>query len=214
MIDLVEIMRELSLQRPVFHSEADFQHALAMQIHMHLPDCNIRLEYPFGSNRENRLDILVFGDNWKTAIELKYKTTDFFGALQGDIFVLKGHSANDIGRYEFLKDVERLEGFVSQNLGTIGYSILLTNDSAYWNPSNRDLPIDSEFRLTEGRKVVGTLRWGEHAGKGTTKGIEAPISIAGAYDCRWKEYSEFQQGEYMQGSVRFRYLMLEVKRLD
>ena len=45
--DIYCLMQELSKSRPIFHSEADFQHALAWQIHETMPDSQIRLEYPF-----------------------------------------------------------------------------------------------------------------------------------------------------------------------
>ena len=44
MIDITDVLDELSKNRPVFHSEADFQHALGWKIHEKYPDFNIRLE--------------------------------------------------------------------------------------------------------------------------------------------------------------------------
>jgi hypothetical protein len=37
-------MNRLALRRPVFHSEADFQHGLAWQIQLDHPDARVRLE--------------------------------------------------------------------------------------------------------------------------------------------------------------------------
>ena len=55
MVDLIDLnanMRTLASKRPVFHSEADFQHALAMQIVGAEPGVQIRLEYrPFSHER-------------------------------------------------------------------------------------------------------------------------------------------------------------------
>ena len=45
MIHLYDVLRSLSCQRPIFHSEADFQHALAWLIHLQHPDAIVRLEY-------------------------------------------------------------------------------------------------------------------------------------------------------------------------
>ena len=45
MLDIDGLMTELSRTRKVFHSEADFQHALAWQIREHMPECEIRLEF-------------------------------------------------------------------------------------------------------------------------------------------------------------------------
>ena len=45
--DLVRhALEELSARRPVFHSDADFQHELAMRIKYHDPTVSIRLERP------------------------------------------------------------------------------------------------------------------------------------------------------------------------
>ena len=40
-----EFRKNLAKYRKIFHSEADFQHALAWQIHKEMPDCKIRLEF-------------------------------------------------------------------------------------------------------------------------------------------------------------------------
>lgn len=45
-VDLTELMAMLQNERPVFHSEADFQHALAWALHRLDPSVNIRLEVP------------------------------------------------------------------------------------------------------------------------------------------------------------------------
>lgn len=45
MIDLPPVMSALAKDRPVFHSEADFQHALAWEIHRRWPETSVRLEF-------------------------------------------------------------------------------------------------------------------------------------------------------------------------
>ena len=44
MFDMDGLMRSLADTRKVFHSEADFQHALAWHIHEAMPESQIRLE--------------------------------------------------------------------------------------------------------------------------------------------------------------------------
>ena len=44
MIEIIDVSNELSKERPVFHSEADFQHALAWKICEKYHELNIRLE--------------------------------------------------------------------------------------------------------------------------------------------------------------------------
>ena len=45
MLDMHGLMGSLAKKRPIFHSEADFQHALAWEIHKTTSGCEIRLEY-------------------------------------------------------------------------------------------------------------------------------------------------------------------------
>lgn len=212
MIDIVKIMQELSKTRPVFHSEADFQHALAWEMHKVMSDSNIRLEYPFSGKRTYHLDIFASGNNARIAVELKYKTILSFILTGEGAYYLKGHLAQDQGRYDFWRDVRRLEEVVSARDKCSGYSVLLTNDSSYWNPSNRGVTACDDFRLSEGREVSGILRWGENAADGTTRNRKTPISIAGTYTCDWNDYSEFQKEDYVQGGLRFRYLVIEINK--
>lgn len=110
MFSIPFIMNNLCAQRPIFHSEADFQHSLAWEIHKSLPDSSIRLEIPWSNeDKQNHLDIWVASSDVKIAIELKYKTRGLQALVNGELFSLKDQSAQDLGRYDFLKDVMRLE---------------------------------------------------------------------------------------------------------
>ena len=44
-LDIHEIIRQLSIWLPIFHSEADFQFSLAWLIKEKYPECEIRLEF-------------------------------------------------------------------------------------------------------------------------------------------------------------------------
>lgn len=67
----------LARKRPLFHSEADFQHALAWLLHEQWPQARIRLEYPFTLNEKRcYLDVFVQQGEQQLAIELKYKTRE------------------------------------------------------------------------------------------------------------------------------------------
>ena len=78
-MNIHSIMRDLA-GRPIFHSEADFQFALAWQIKERMPDCEIRLEFPPFRRENMALDIWV--PTMKMAIELKY-TTGGMNVLSG-----------------------------------------------------------------------------------------------------------------------------------
>ncbi len=51
-------------------------------------------------------------ESQKLAIELKYKTRHLLGIVGGEIYDLGDQAAQDLGRYDFFKDIERLERFV------------------------------------------------------------------------------------------------------
>jgi len=70
-----EAISTLAMHRPLFHSEADFQHALAWELHHRLPDTRIRLELPVLHNHKLlHVDIWIVHEKQTIAIELKYKT--------------------------------------------------------------------------------------------------------------------------------------------
>lgn len=194
MIDIHEILSILSKQRPIFHSEADFQHAFAWGIHDRLPNASIRLEKPIlvdAKSKPLHLDFWAEQDGKAIAIELKYKTRRCHHCIANEQFHLANHSAQDIGRYDFIKDIQRLEQIVSscQNIKVCGYAIFLTNDSTYWTPAPNGQTIDTAFRLNSGRVLYGTLSWGNQASSGTMHQREQALIIKGKYNLEWREYS-------------------------
>jgi hypothetical protein len=85
LLDLNQILERLVEKRPIFHSEADFQHALAWEIHHANPDASIRLELPVRTDDGRvHIDLLVVCDHQHFAIELKYKTA-LLNVRRGDI---------------------------------------------------------------------------------------------------------------------------------
>lgn len=190
MIDIDDIIQKLAKERPIFFSEADFQHALAWIIHENYPDANIYPEFPIQCDDVwFHVDIFVRINKISYVIELKYNTRKLLVPhINGD-FLLKDQSAQDIGRYDFIKDIQRLEHIVYSHDKYIGYSIMLTNDSAYWKPSARNDTIDNDFRLDEGRNLYGYLDWGTSASDGTKKNREHSLCLTNAYITKWKEYS-------------------------
>lgn len=145
MLSVENVINELRKSRPIFHSEADFQHALAWEIHSHYPTAVVRLEiHPGRIGQREYLDVWVQYENVTYAIELKYKTRKLDVTYCGEEFHLLNQGAQDIGRYDFIKDIARLERFVAGHPKTIGYAIMLTNDNGYWH----DLPpISAHFMI-------------------------------------------------------------------
>jgi hypothetical protein len=139
-------------------------------------------------------------------VELKYKTRRLVAESEGEHFALEDHSAQDLGRYDFFRDIERLEHFVLSSPSRSGVALFLTNDSAYWRPPGRPSVGYRQFAMTESRVASGQLVWQEGAGEGTRKNRESPIKLRGTYPIQWKDYSTLQPGSYGQ----FRYVIVQV----
>ncbi|MCM1991156.1 hypothetical protein [Oceanirhabdus seepicola] len=203
MIDIHAILDSLSERRAVFHSEKDFQHELAWQIRTSYPDAQIRLEYdyPYVSESLN-LDIWIKYENIYYAIELKYKTRFLHCTFNGENFFLKKQSAEDHGRYDFIRDICRLEKVTSIHQNCIGYSIILTNEHLYWLKSKETIN-SYQFRIHEDRILKDNLEW---LGKANTKERESPLYLNNQYKCKWANYSEFSSCKY----GKFKYLCVKV----
>ncbi len=194
------ILKGLSDKRPVFHSEADFQHALAWEIQKMYPSAQIRLEYRVPNVSEKiYLDILVELAGERIGIELKYKTQRWTGKVLEEPFELKEQSAHDVARYDFVKDVQRLETFVRMN--DKGFAVFLTNSPSYWK-TGREGTVDAKFRIHEGVVLSGKMSWLSHASAGTMSGREAPLCVRGRYRLNWQDYATIPQ--------HFRYLLVSV----
>ena len=106
-LDVPGLMENLSEERPIFHSEADFQHALAWQLHKEMPNDEIRLEYKPFQDERMYLDIWIRSQAVGVVIELKYLTKDLKLEWDDESFALRDHSAQDHGRYDFPNDIQR-----------------------------------------------------------------------------------------------------------
>jgi hypothetical protein len=210
LLDLNQVLESLAKKRPVFHSEADFQLALAWEIHNVKPDASIRLELPVRADgRAVHLDLLLVCDHQRFAIELKYKTA-LLDARQGsEQFLLRGQSAQDCGRYDFLSDVVRLERYVASEQSATGFALLLSNDRLYWEktrPSN----ISANFSIHDTSQIASkvSMNWTR---SGYTIGREKPILCQSSYSCSWRDYSTIEQNGSTARNGRFRYLLLTVQ---
>lgn len=205
MIEIASFLSALALKRPIFHSEADFQHAFAWRLHEQFPDATVRLEYPVKLDQWIYLDIWLKSAELTLAIELKYKTASLQIDQNGETYHLKNQSAQDCGRYDFLKDVYRLEQITRAVPHALGLAIILTNDSGYWS-KGKENTVDADFRLHKTRKITGLLSWSSEASPGTTRGRNASLDIAGQYLAEWHDYSQ------VSGNARghFRYLAFEI----
>ena len=140
---------------------------LAWRIHKAMPDFGVRLEFkPFPIERMY-IDLWLPGIG--VAVELKYCTRILNLDHDGESFALRNQSAHDIRRYDFLRDIQRMEQLSA-----------LPNDDSYWKHPSRPDTVDAAFRLHDGRRITGEMAWSERAGPGTTKKREQAVRLNGA----------------------------------
>jgi hypothetical protein len=177
-LDIPGILDRLAVDRPVFHSEADFQHALAWQIHQENPMARIRLETR--PQRGVRLDLLVDLAGERTAVELKYFIRRFTAIVDDELYDLPNQGAHDISRYDFVKDIVRVETCIRTGFAMQGWALALSNDPGYWGAGRKLVPIDNAFRIHDGRTLNGVLTWGPGAGAGTMRSREQELILSGS----------------------------------
>lgn len=204
MIDFERIVTSLGQRRPIFYSEADLQHELGMEAVRHDAGISCRLEVPLFPGKNAALDLCLRSSAGNFGVEIKYLTRTCKLAHMDELFELKNQGAQDIRRYDTLKDIQRIEALIGHGGINSGGVLCITNDPAYWIGPRRPGTCDEQFSLREGRILTGTLHWSRSTGAGTQKGRETPISLAGSYKAGWKRFSKIEEHE-------FRYLWIEVK---
>lgn len=197
-----------SIEEP-FCSEADFQFSLALFLTDKLSDFNVILEYPVNTIKNNYIyiDICLINkySKEKYYIELKYKTTNAHIERHGiqDI-ILKKQQAQDLGRYFFIKDINRIE-LCNDIKG--GFCLLLTNDHLYYdeNASPKDT-LDQSFRINQGNAIKsGSLSWQDVGNTGHWTRKYPSIRIQQNYICNWEDCLTAKYNN-------FKYLLLQIDK--
>lgn len=212
--DALEALRALQVKRKVFHSEADFQHALAWEMQWRCDSWRVRLETAISlqddPTRRIHLDLIVRDprDGTSVAVELKYPTAKLEVEYDREEYQLTSQGARDLTGYDVLKDIRRIEQLVSEGKATSGIAILLTNDPLYWQePNHRRQTNADAFRLHQGRTIAGSRDWRLGTGDGTRgQDRKDPIELQGSYFLDWKDYSQLDGNR-----GRFRYLTAVVQ---
>lgn len=203
-------LADLAACRPVFHSEADFQFALAEVLRRKFR-LQVRLEVPYAAlgpetnALPGRADLVCRSEaDRQSIVELKYPTREWWGVRDDERFKIRNHSAADLGRLGFVTDLARLEAGV-RVVGGNGIAVLLTNDPQYWDPKESVTAKDREFRLHEGAILRGTRRWAENETHPNTR------TIGGPYAARWLDFSDLATPNSAgQAGTRFRALVVDI----
>lgn len=210
------------LEKRIFVSEADFQHALAMKLERYFKE-RVRLEYPIirpegvqtTKGKYIYADIVIKGDNKKYVIELKYKTRaikDMSDVEDDGIFackLLKNQSAHDFGVYDLWADINRVEQLVAQNGYEGGVCIFLTNDSNYTktHPGTiySNFSIDGGTHKPAKKKWMATGRCSEQRIAEIQK-TRPDLNIEKQYDFKWQDFLTVSDAP----CSKFQYLYIEI----
>lgn len=197
---------KLRENRPIFHSEADFQFALAWEIQKMYPHASIRMECPSIEESNKYIDIVVRNEGKVYPIELKYKTKKFSTSMGDEQYRLKDHGAQDLGKYDCIKDISRIESFANHLPGfKNGCVIWLTNDPYYWRAPSSSNAGYAEFSIHHGAKKTGAMHWGNNLSAGTIIKRENGLFLRGEYEIIWNEYSSLGVGNGL-----FKYAFISV----
>ncbi len=191
----------------IFNSEADFQFSLAWAIKEKYPKFEVRLEEVFNSRPDQHVDIVLHSGKYIIPIELKYCTKPLPKNNTSGV-VLKNQGAEDLRRYDFIKDISRIEQLRDdpdpEYDFMCGYAIFLTNSNHYWSARKSwEDCIDQAFRIHQDKGTLGgnDLHWDNDASAGTMKGRETPLSTD-VYKIDWKHYLNDPDPEFQYLSIR------------
>ena len=208
---IVQIIEDaLAAGNQYFTREQEIQIYLADKLNQKNIFYNVYLEYNIPSNAlpnylwkdSNNIyfDIVVLANGKYYPIEIKFKTVSQTVPLK--VFgipsqvILGHHDAQNIGCYDFWKDIKRLELFeemfehVEQ-----GIMLFVTNDENYLQkPRNNDVGY-AQFSIDENRTVESgqTLDWN---GALSISVNRPPITLYNSYILNWQKLN-FNQHKYI-----------------
>ena len=186
--DIYAVLSQLKASFSIFHSEDDFKFQLAWCIKSCLPHCRVSLERKISSDVADRTDLVVSVDGMMIPIELKYKTTALDVVVENERYVLKQHGAHDHARYDFLRDIQRIETLVHTAPSIeMGYVIFMTTDASFLKKAPK-VTLASYFPTHQDVQIHGTYAYDER-GQKTYPSRSRPLHIDGTYPVHWELFS-------------------------
>jgi hypothetical protein len=216
--DITTCMSKMACVRPVFHSEADFQHELAMELDR--SGYGVRLEVPHsiainGASLGAELDILVIEPKTRrrTAIELKYVTAQKTVVHAGETFNLCKNWGTNFSRFDCWADFQRVGGIVAAGHAHCGFAVFLTNAEDAWHvDAGPTATMARQFSIHDNRNVAAgaVLDWAPirpTVGSVSKKRLPpySPITVPTPTVCTWTDYSALPGP-----NGRFRFLFLAI----
>lgn len=171
----------------------------SIHIESHVPSNNL-VNYPWKDANNIYIDIVVCAEGMYYPIEIKFKTVSqviplkMFGTETS--IILGHHGAQNIGCYDFWKDIKRMELMeVSYLHVERGIMLFVTNDGSYrLRPRNNNVGY-AQFSIHENRIVKSgqTLDWN---GSLSISSNRPPITLKNSYFLNWSK-SGLKQHEYL-----------------
>ena len=205
MVMLIDIVRNdvcafLESNEELLFNERDFQMHLAtwlrnsancyddVDVEYYVP-CQELDNYVWDS--ELRLDIVVKKDSEYCPVELKYKTkkverkiSRFDEELAGNVVVMKNQGAQDLGMYDFWKDVRRVE-LVRNRFERVkgGLAVFVTNDGFYTKGS-KESSNNYLFNMSAGKAHSKQKYWAKP--ESTCAKTHPNFEVEREYSIEWK----------------------------
>lgn len=217
----------------IFQSEAQFQFELAIALKNKFGSkFEILLEVLTKDKQDNNkirqyTDIIVVDNSSKEyyAIELKYKTREFTD--ENETVHLLNHSAQDFGRYDYLKDLYRLEQLSDiENTPPClksysfagGYAIMLTNDHLYWETETEKTDSIYKYFCISKNDIIKKntpLNWYNKENSGfptcVNKSRQQLLIFKNEYSIHWTDYCDISdKNDPDRKYGEFKYLILSV----
>ncbi len=197
--DVNEIIDKLSEEKlPLFVSERHFQVSFIMMAKSIYPKYSFIPEYVYfdeENNQELHIDLIVSFGEEKIAFEFKYITAGGVIKIPGNTnYQLKNHSASGIRKYQCIKDLSRLEKYLTDSQIKKGHFILITNMRYLWEEGREGLTA-AEFNISD----ECTINAGMHTPQGETRFAReyGAIKLENKYKVRYKEYHRDPDFKYL-----------------
>ena len=203
LIDIVQqdIFAFLESNEELLFNERDFQMHLATWLRNstnRYDDVDVEYYVPWQElegyvwESELRLDIVVKKDGEYCPVELKYKTkkverqiSRFDEAMHDKVVVMKNQGAQDLGMYDFWKDVRRVE-LVRNRFERVkgGLAVFVTNDPLYTKGSK---PTSNNYLFGMAGEAARSTKKHWANPESTCAKSHPNFEVEQAYDVEWQE---------------------------
>lgn len=226
-----DIEKFLNYNQEFFFNERDFQMHLAIYLKLsknNYDDVDVEYHVPIDFKKDFdkeyltwdtkvlSIDIMVRKGEYFVPIELKYKLKGLKGSIerlgeksQKEINIVTNQAAQDLGRYDFWKDVKRVEllsEFYKKVIG--GLVVFLTNDSSYKNKPNEKVKYYN-FRM-DGADDIGNcvMQW-----NGTcpvSSNSYGDFLLKGSYRLSWKDFVISKEKHNISKNIKYHYCIAQI----